>query len=394
MGTRILITGLGVVSPLGNSIDSFWAGLLQPGESLPQLCSHVKPSYMANRLGYISSLKKEPSAPEDTGTASRFALEAARQCLRHAGVQAGDGFDAGLALGTAMGDADRAENAREQRQLPRPGESFPYRVAGTVATELGLWGPNLSVSTACSASLYAITLGIDAIRSGAAEAMLVGGADAYSRLVAGCFNRLGAMDGRCCRPFDRDRSGTLFGEGAALMLLESEASVRRRGARPLAEVKGFGWSCDGYHSTAPDPTGKEVEVALHRAFADAGVGPEAIDCVLPHGTGTLLNDQVESEVLNRVLGERMADIPACAVKARVGHSGGAAGAFSCLTAALIVSRGMVPPTPNVNVPDPSCRIRLLTGAPLAADVRHVLVNASAFGGNNASLILGKSHENV
>jgi 3-oxoacyl-[acyl-carrier-protein] synthase II len=387
MATRIFITGLGVVSPLGNSIASYWAGMLNPGQCLPAIDARLKPQYMANRLGHLSFLEEEP-ASAGIGMATRFAVQAARQCLGEAGLAAGSG-DVGVSIGTAMGDADRVENAREERRLPPPGESFPYGVAATLGAELGLWGPNLSVSTACSASLYAITLGVDAIRGGEAEAMLVGGTEAFSRVGQGCFNRLGALDPHCCRPFDQDRGGTIFGEGAALLLLESETSARRRGARILAEVEGFGWSCDGYHATAPDPSGNEVEVAIRRALADAGLGPNAIDCVVPHGTATLLNDQVESEVLYRVMGERMADLPVCAVKARVGHNGGAAGAFSCLTGALIVSRGMVPPTPNVTVPDPRCHIRVLTAAPLAADIGHVLVNAAAFGGNNVSLILGK-----
>jgi 3-oxoacyl-[acyl-carrier-protein] synthase II len=392
MSKRILITGLGVVSTLGNSISSFWAGLLKPGAALPTIDHKVKPEYMANRLGYLSFLENEQPVSA-AGSASRYALEAARQCLRNAGLEPGPEQEIGVSIGTAMGDTDRAENAREQRKTPLPGESFPYGVSAAVATELGLWGPNLSVSTACSASLYAITLGVDAIRTGAADAMVVGGSEAFSRMAVGCFNRLGALDTQCCRPFDRNRGGTIFGEGAAMLLLESEESVQRRGARVLAEIHGFGWSCDGYNATAPDPSGREFEAALLRAFADAGMGPDAIGCVVPHGTGTLLNDQVESDVLNRVLGERMADIPVCAVKARVGHNGGAAGAFSALTGALIAMRGLVPPTPNVNLTDPGCRVRLVTGAPLEADIRHVLVNASAFGGNNVSLILGKTNAN-
>ena len=393
MDQKVLITGLGVVSPIGKALDAYWAGLLAANNK-PADYPWTRSEYFPNRLVYyVPNPQERSTATNGTklGRASRFAFEAAAMCMEDARLSTESAATVGVSIGTGMGDADLQENARELGAEIGASEAFMFRVSAALAAEFGLGGPNLSVSTACSAGAYSISLAVEAIRSGMADAVLAGGAEGFSRIALACFHRLGALDPVVCRPFDKERAGTVFGEGSAMLLLESESSARRRGCtRAYAEISGYGWSCDGYHVTAPEPSGRQTASALRDALCEAGISADEIDCVVPHGTGTELNDVVESETLGHVLGKRLSEIPVCSVKAMIGHTGGAAGAFSCLTGALILQHGLVPPMANTKSIDSRCGLRLYCGEPLGAEIRHLLVNAYAFGGNNISIILGRN----
>lgn len=391
---RVLITGLGVVSCLGSDVDTYWDRLLcgqnRPVEVPDPLAN------MDNRLLYHIPRTDEAAdrGPEGSlGRASTFAIGAAAAALHDAGIGADVlAGDPGVCvtIGTGMGDNDLFEAAHGPGATePVWLSSFPFRVSSAVSSRLGLHGPSLEVSTACSASGYAISLATEAIESGSVQLALAGGADSYTRSGVGCFNRMGALDPLVCRPFDAERLGTVFGEGAALLVLEAESHARRRGrTRHYAVVEGSGWSCDAHHPTAPEPTGEQIVAAMRDAIDQAHLRPEDIGCIVPHGTGTELNDVVESSALELVFGDRAREIPLCSLKGMLGHTGGAAAAFSIFTAALILQRGDVPPNANVTRVDPRCELRLLD-RPLSTEVDHVLVNAYAFGGNNISVVLGK-----
>jgi 3-oxoacyl-(acyl-carrier-protein) synthase len=389
MTERVVVTGLGVVSPLGGRLGEFWDALLY-GESVPQVYPHLPARAMSNRHAYW--LRDVPSAgpggPHSSRTV-RIATEAVRAALDEAGVPAAPGADVvGLCLGTATGNHDLVETAREAA-TPIPDSGYPFTVATTVAEALALSGPVLTISTACAAGCCSVALAAEAILDGQADVMVAAGADTISRVTQACFNRMNALADDVCRPFDARRTGTMYGEGAAALVLESERHARQRGsARIYAEVKGSGWSCDGHHATAPDPSAAEIVRALRRALADAGVGPDAIDCVVAHGTGTELNDLAESHAMEQVFGGAVDRILVCAPKSKLGHTAGASGAFACVVASLILDRGLVPPTANLTSVDPRCRLRLHADWPVPASARHVLVNAYAFGGNNVSVILG------
>jgi 3-oxoacyl-(acyl-carrier-protein) synthase len=390
MRDTILITGLGVVSPIGIGIDAFWNSALQ-GIGSPGDYPHINPAYVPNRRAYY--IEQPLSAPEPGVYLSRaddFAIRATEMCLQDAGLDDVTSADIGVSFGTGMGNSDLLERGREEGIPIDSHTSFGFSGAAALAAHFGFTGPNLSTSTACSASGYSLSLALEALDSGWADVMVVGGAEGFSRIALGCFNRLGALDPVQCRPFDQYRAGTVFGEGGAMMVLETAEHARRRGCtRAYAEVKGYGWSCDGHHATAPEPSGQAAVLALSQALAYARVEPEAIDCVVPHGTGTELNDLTENDVLVQIFAEHVDQLKVCAIKSMVGHTGGAAGAFSCLTAALILSHGMVPPTAHLETPDPRCQLRLHREEPVTATVRHVLVNAYAFGGNNVSIIFGQ-----
>lgn len=391
---RVLVTGLGVVSCLGRDLEGYWSGLLGASSS-PEVVDDPG-ARMRNRLLYGIGPVPEPP-PDGTGRPGRtssFAVHAGAAALRDAGLGAGGSgsFDpsrVGVAVGTGVGDCSLPEQASLGGSPPAGVDAFTFKVGSVLANRFGLTGPTVSVSTACSASAYAVSLAVDAIVDGSADVVLAGGADGYTRVGVACFNRLGALDPERCRPFDADRVGTIFGEGAAFLVLESESHARRRGRdRYYGVVEGAGWSCDGFHATAPDGAAAQISRAMRTALAEAGVAPGDVGCVVPHGTGTPLNDVVESRALYQVFGAGAATVPVYSLKAMLGHTGGAAGAFSLLTAALILKHGVVPPNVPLGRPDPDCALAL-PGTASAVAPEHVLVNAYAFGGNNISVLLGR-----
>lgn len=394
MAERVLVTGLGLISPLGTSLKEYWSRLCE-GDSTPEEYPNLPPHYMENRLMYRVPPRNSVNIGETgkpMGIASQFALSATANALEDADLSVRTGrWRIGVAMGTGMGNHDLLDNEREGGRKVSGENIFFFQVASAIARQYSLRGPTLNISTACSAGAYSVSLARDIILGGSADVMIAGGAESFSRVPQACFNRLGALDPSACRPFSANRLGTVFGEGAALLILEAESHFRRRGGvHHYAEVKGCGWSCDGYHITAPEPSGHQIQIAAHRALADAGIDPAAIDCILPHGTGTKLNDLVESSVMEKLFSQCMKQPWAFALKSKIGHGGGAAGAFSCLTAALMLKHGCVPHTANLSLPDPQCKLSFITHRPICASLTHIMVNAYAFGGNNVSVILGQT----
>ncbi|MFG2718815.1 beta-ketoacyl-[acyl-carrier-protein] synthase family protein [Streptomyces sp. NPDC048416] len=389
MTPDVVITGLGVVSPLGHDPQLLWDGLLRGEAPLSPL---DRPGTAIDGTpAYTVTDPPGPGAAWQQGRASDFALVAARAALADAGLltaEAGVRDNIGVCVGTGNGDSDLLEAERDGTAELTGQQWFPYGTAALLARRLGLHGPGLTVSTACAAGAYAVAMGAEMITDGDADLVLVGGAEAVSRPAVGAFVRLGAIDPLRCRPFDADRAGTVYGEGAAFLLLESAESAAQRGRTPYARVLSSGWSCDAFHVTAPDPAGRQAARAAHDALSRGGVTPHDIGAVMCHGTGTPANDSTESRNTAALLGERTAQVPVTAVKSSLGHSGGAAGAFSCVAAALVVRDGVVPPVATLNRLDPECALRVVRGAPEPSAGSTVLVNAYAFGGNNITVAIG------
>lgn len=383
---RVVITGLGAISCMGTGVTAHWDGLLSGGGEptevpLPHLNMRTKKMYLVDR----AEVPAKPScfAGVELGSSPRLAVAAAEQALSDAGLEHGTRNTIPVVLGVELGNADMQEI---QRSEGRTAWTTLTPAAAVVGAEIGSQAALTSVGNACSASGYALTIGLDMIRAGEASTVLVGGAEGVTRAGMGAFNRLGAADPVRCRPFDRNRAGTMFGDGSAMIVLEAADHARRRGATPYAELAGAAWSCDAYHSTAPDPSGDQIVRAMTDALTDAKLSIVDVGCVIPHGTGTPLNDAVESQALHRIFGKRIHELPLFSLKAMIGHTTGAAGAFACLTATLMLRHRKSPANTPIDQ-DPECDVWLPQerSEPLAAPA--VLVNTYAFGGNNSSFIV-------
>jgi 3-oxoacyl-[acyl-carrier-protein] synthase II len=385
---EVVVTGVGAVTCHGAGADTLWRAMTAAGTRLPD-----RPADPLARMDLpLISLVPDPDLTAERAT--RFASLAAAEALADAGLDTAslDTARTAVVLGSCMGEPGPNERGRGDGDW-----SPPFRLAAALAAELGLFATVHDIANACAAGAYALGIAADLVRAGEAEIVLAGGSDAYSRVALGCFNRLGAVDPERCRPFEKDRAGTVFAEGAGVLVVESAAHARARGALPqdpgapegpdrALRLAGVAWSCDADHPTAPRPDGEQIVRAMREAVGDAA---HEVGCVVPHGTGTRLNDVLESRALRQVLGERTAHVPLYSLKALLGHCGGASAALAAVAAALILRHGAVPPNVPLKEQDPECEVLLPQGAavPLPASARRVLVNAYGFGGNNASLVL-------
>jgi 3-oxoacyl-[acyl-carrier-protein] synthase II len=387
----VVITGLGAVCCMGSGVSEYWAGLMSGGVAprevpLPHL------NMRATRM-YLCPDEAVPAQPENSagvplGRGPRMAVAAAMEALADARIDHAFRREIPVVMGVEMGNADIQEAQRVLAGDAASPWSSLTLTAAVVGAAIGSRASNVSMGNACSAGGYALTIALDMIRAGETEVVLVGGAEGVTRVGMAGFDRLGAADPLRCRPFDKGRAGTMFGDGAAMVVVESAEHARRRGAAPYAMLAGAAWSCDAHHPTAPDPEGSQVLRAMNEALATAGIAPKDVGCVLPHGTGTPLNDIVESRALRRLFGERTDNLPLFSLKAMIGHTAGAAGIFGCLTAALMLRNGKVPANVPVNQ-DPDCEVWLPQDHPVPLNDLAVLVNTYAFGGNNSSFVLSE-----
>jgi 3-oxoacyl-[acyl-carrier-protein] synthase II len=380
--SEVLVTGLGAVTCYGRGVEALWAAMSAARRRQPDRV--VDPDGHMN-LPLIHRVPDGSTVDnEDLGPAAALAVAAAEEAIEDAGLEAGlPTSRAGVVLGSCMGETASRERGRS---APEAGGRPPFELAATVADRLGLYGAHVSLSNACAAGGFALSIAADMISEGEADVVVAGGADAYSRVAWACFDRLGAVDPVRCRPFDRHRRGTILSEGAGVLVLESRAHAERRGARVYAAFGGYGWSCDAHHLTAPEPSGRHLVRAMRDAMARGGVAGR-VGCVIPHGTGTRLNDVAESQALRAVFGPTYERTPLYSLKALIGHTGGASAALAAVAAARMLRERYMPPNVPLDEQDPECAVHLPhTGVtPLTALV--ALVNAYAFGGNNTSFVL-------
>ncbi|WP_155074259.1 beta-ketoacyl synthase N-terminal-like domain-containing protein [Streptomyces taklimakanensis] len=383
----VVVTGLGAVSCFGGGTAALWDGLLRADRRpvpAPDACGLPTRPYLyaAPDPGPVHP-HPDTAAPggEPAGRTSALVATAVAEAVEDAGLTAEDLLDAGLTVGTSLGDIDLAETPEAfDRRLAT------HRVAAVVAGRFGIGGPCQTLSTACSAGAYAVGWGAELIATGQADVVVACGGDAFSRVAIGTLQRFGLVDPECCRPFDVDRAGMVTGEGAAAVVLESAASARRRGADALATLAGHGWSCDAHHPMAPEPSGEQLCRSAARALAGATEAPGA---VVLHRAGVAGNDSVESAAVGRAVAAvgdgTAAEVAGYAPKAVMGHTAGAAGVFGCVIAALILRHGVVPPNAHVSTLDPECPLGVPLGEPAPLARPSVLVSGTGFGGNNAVL---------
>ena len=393
------ITGIGLVTPLGSDPEVFFSGLLE-GRSGVAAVRSFDTSALPNHVGCEVGDLAVPDGIRDRilgGRCCEFAAIVADQALKNAGLDGrydGTG-DLAVVVGTTMGDVSRfeqeraahpnnpADDADVQTLLSRPLDVMARTVAGIY----GLSGPVVTVPAACAAGNYALGLAASILERGEAKAAIAIGCEAFSRLAFVGFSRMRAMSGDACRPFSLGRPGLLLGEGAAGILLETEAVARARHAEPLAFLSGFGLSCDAFHITGPRQDGAGAAAAMEQSLRRAGLAPTDIDYLSAHGTGTALNDKMESVAIHKVFGDRARRVPVSSIKALIGHTLGAAGAIEAVASILALRHGVIPPTWNFVEADPECDIDCVPNEPREAKLRHVLSNSYAFGGNNSSLVL-------
>lgn len=405
----VVVTGMGIISALGRDLAAFADGL-RAGR-----CG-IGPLTLFDAAGSRSELCGQAPAPElpelmargalprHTSRPDRFGLRAALDAVADAGLSAGALGDAAVLWGIGTGGAAEtedylrallAEDAEGAQELALPPAQKlishqPAAVTDLVARALAAGGPRSTIMTACSSSAIALSQAMDLIALGRVEVALAGGAEGLCRLTCAGFSALRATSPELCRPFDIERKGLNLGEGAAMLVLESEEHARRRGARIYAYLRGAGLSCDAHHMTAPHPEGAGALRAMQAALRDARLQPENIGYINAHGTGTPHNDAAESAAVRALLGVRAAQVPVSSIKSMVGHTLGAAGAIEAVASVLAIVDESLPPTAHLQNPDPAFGLDFIIGSARSMRVDVVMSASFAFGGNNAVLIFARA----
>ncbi|MCP4655636.1 MAG: beta-ketoacyl-[acyl-carrier-protein] synthase family protein [bacterium] len=403
MPQSIVVTGIGMVTPVGSGRREVWENLLAGESGIRPVESFDTSRYNVHLGAEIRDFRAaehfEKLDPDSVGRASQLAIAAARQAVTDAGLTAETvaAERIGVAMGTTSGEPQEVEHFDDHLvagELDRVGAEFIslypcHVIAHHIASELGFAGLNIMIPAACAAGNYAIGYAFDALRAGRADVMLAGGADSFSRITYTGFACVGAIAPERCQPFDRNRKGMIPGEGAAVLVVERYEDAVARGARIYAEVAGYGLSCDAHHMTAAHPEGDGAARAMLEALRHGHVEPREISYISAHGTGTPTNDSLETKAVRRVFGERASSIPISSVKSMIGHTMGAASAIEGVVCTLAVAEDRVPPTINFEEPDPECDLDCVPNQSRELPVEVAMSNAYAFGGNNASVIFRK-----
>lgn len=398
---RVVVTGIGLVTSVGVGRDPFWQAIRDGRSGIGRVESFDSSRYAVHIGGEVKGFDPSTAVqrldPQSMSRASQLAIAAAHQALADAGLDlsALDPSTIGVCMGTTSGEPTMVEyfndlelSGGRDRIGARFIEQYPsHLLAANVAAELRVTGPNVVIPTACAAGNYAIAHATANVRYGRASIMLAGGADAFSRITYTGFARLNAIAPERCQPFDKLRKGMVPGEGAAILVLETREAAIARGATIYAELAGYGLTCDANHMTAPQGDG--AARAMTNALADAGVSPSDIGYISAHGTGTAVNDRVETAAVKQAFGDAAYRVPMSSIKSMLGHTMGAASAIEAAACALVVRDNILPPTINLETPDPECDLDYVPNVARASEVEFAMNNAYAFGGNNASVIFRK-----
>lgn len=409
---RVVVTGLGMITNLGHDTAQTWAAL-QAGQRSVQAITHFDATAYPTRFAaMLRDFEVEQWLPAKEARRVdvfiQYALVAGQQALQDAGLLDGQALAAGIdptqvgvAVGSGIGGLTNIEDGHLTLINSGPRKLSPFFVPGTVinmaagslAIRHGLQGPNIALTTACTTATHCIGLAARLIACGDAAVMLAGGSEkASTPLGMGGFSAARALSQRnddpeaASRPFDRDRDGFVLGDGAGLLVLESLDHARARGANILAELIGFGMSDDAYHITAPPEDGRGATLAMRHALRDAGLNPEAIDYINAHGTSTPVGDLAETRAIQSVFGDHAARVMISSTKSMTGHLLGAAGGVEAIISVLALRDQVVPPTVNLDYPDPNCPLDYVPHTARQARLRCVLSNSFGFGGTNGSLI--------
>ncbi|MEU6809341.1 beta-ketoacyl-[acyl-carrier-protein] synthase family protein [Streptomyces sp. NPDC046831] len=408
-GRRVVVTGLGPVTPVGVGAKAFHVGQLE-GRSAVRPISRFDasglPVRIAGEVDLPEELRLERRDETITDRVTHLAAAAAELALQDAGLEleSTDRDRVGVVLGTGCGGAGSIRDNAAAWALKGAGAvgarfipmAMSNSAAAFLAIRYGLGGPVTTTVTACAGGADALATAHQMIASGEADVVLAGGAEApLTELLVSGFARMKALSARndeperASRPFAADRAGFVLGEGAAVLVLESSDHARARGAEPMAVLRGYGRTSDAHHIVAPRPDGSAAARAVTAAIRSAGITPEEVSHINAHGTGTVLNDAAEAAALKAALGSVAGRVPVTATKSLTGHTLGAAGAIEAVAAVQALMYQVVPPTANLDHPDPAVGLDVVTGEPRDTEVSVVLSNSFAFGGHNVVLALGR-----
>jgi 3-oxoacyl-[acyl-carrier-protein] synthase II len=401
---RVVITGIGMVTPLGHNVADTWAGILAGRSGFGPFTLIEKGEHTTGGLcevkdfDAIAYLGRRDARHRDRN--QQLATVAAREAMAHSGLEITDTNRerVGISFGTGVGgirtlvDQEQTLQARGLNRLSPFGITMimPNGAAGMIAIDYGIQGPSTTITTACAAGSDAVGHAFRAIRRGELDVVLAGGSESIITHVAiGGFEQARAtssLESETPRPFDRERDGLVVGEGAGMLVLESLEHARARGATILGELAGYGQTTDAYHITAPAEGGQGAARAITLALKDAGVGPGEVDYISAHGTATDLNDRYETMAIKAALGDAAATVPISSTKSMTGHIMGATGAIESIFCLLAIRDDILPPTINYSIPDPDCDLDYVPNEARPGRVRVAMNNAFGFGGHNAVLV--------
>ncbi len=406
MQKRVVVTGLGIISPVGTGLEQFWTSLTGGVSGIRRITRFDATNFSTQIAGEVVDF--DPAEYMDKKEARRmdrftqFAVAASGMAIEDANLdlETADRDRIGVILGSGIGGIETLENQARVLAEKGPSRVSPIFVpmiisnmgAGQVAISYGLRGPNSTSVSACASSSNAIGDAFKMLQWGYADVMVTGGMEApITPLAMAGFCTMKAMSSRneepekASSPFDARRDGFVAGEGAAILILESLEHAQKRGARIYAEIVGYGSSCDAYHMVAPDPEGNGAVNSMKAALKDAGAAPESVDYINAHATSTPLGDKAETLAIKKLFGEHAPKIAVSSTKSMTGHLLGAAGGLEAIASILAIQRGVIPPTINYEQPDPDCDLDFVPNVARKAKVRFALSNSFGFGGHNATL---------
>ncbi len=410
-GRRVVVTGLGIITSLGSDLDSFWSALLQGRSGVRRISQFDASELPCQIAGEIPDFDPEvfmnAKDVRRTSRASQVTLGVAQLAVDDAEfpIHSADRERVGVYVGTAIGGIERLEegiNVIRDRGATRLNpfittSVLPNMLAFHVSHHFEVFGPSSTITTACATGTQVVGEAAEAIRHGRADAIIAGATEALiTDYALGGFAAMRALPvhfndqpTRASRPFDADREGFVFSEGAACLFLESWDSARDRGANVYAEISGYAASSEGFHIAAPDPTAAGAVRTMRWALEDAGVPPDRIDYINAHGTSTPMNDAIETRAIKALFGLRAFDIPISSTKSMLGHAMGASGAIEAVVCALSIDRGQIHPTINYETPDPECDLDYVPNQARDIPVSTALSNSFGLGGQNACLVLSR-----
>ena len=409
---RVVVTGIGAVTPVGNDVPAMWEALLAGRSGIGPITSFDASAFdsriAAEVKGFDPAQYLTPKEIKRTERFTQLAVAAAKQAATDASLRLDgeDPFRYGVIIGSGMGSMALIEEQHNVFLAKGPNKLTPFMIPmlicnmapGRVAMDLGFKGPNFCTTTACASGAHAVGEAFRTIQHGAADVMLAGGTEScITVMTIGGFCALMALSRRndaptkASRPFDKERDGFLIGEGAGVLVLEELEHAKQRGAKIYAEMVGYGLTADAFHMTAPDPEGAGAARAMRIALEDARLRPEQVTYINAHGTSTELNDKIETLAIKQVFGSAAKHVAVSSTKSMTGHLIGAAGGVEAVISVLAIVKGAMPPTINYEHPDPECDLDYIPNQARHATVEVVLSNSLGFGGHNAAIIFRVFH---